>query len=636
MLADRYDPKNLQALLLPPERIAPFPKAADRAAWEALAQATRRRWVEWAEPFADYAWPMLKTKDYRRYWIDGDLQDHSNARFERRTVLGVLALAECIEGRGRFLDPIIDGICAICEETTWVPQLHRLQTKENMLECMPAPEDRMVELHTCATSDLLLWIRYAMRDRLDAVSVRICRRIEQEVRVRLLEPYMERDDYWWMGFREGVRVNNWNPWCNSSALMGFLLLEHDPGRRAEAIWKILRSLDAFIGTYPADGCCDEGPGYWAHSGGGLYTALELLAEASGGTIDVFGEPLIRDIGGYIYKTHIHGDYFVNFADGDVKPVVGGGLVYRYGRAIADENMVRLGAVRPEEEPNLRLWFGMYAHLRSMFDEQGRLERSGGAPYARDAWFPVSQVMTARQSEGSAAGLFLAAKGGHNLESHNHNDVGSFVVFVDGYPLFIDPGTEEYSAQTFGPDRYELWYLQSQYHNLPTVNGTLQPCGAEYRGKQAVCRLDDSGAELSLDISEAYPPEAGIVSWRRTFRLHRAAEPAIEVTDAFVLTAPSQRIFYSLITPCEPIRSPKEVGKLRFEYAPGRWAALTFDAERLSADIERIGELGSRLRRNWGDNMYRIVLREQAPVTVAERVIRIAADRPPASASVSWV
>lgn len=30
-------------------------------------------------------------------------------------------------------------------------------------------------------------------------------------------------------------------------------------------------------------------------------------------------------------------------------------------------------------------------------------------------------------------LVLAIKGGHNDESHNHNDVGSFLIAVDGIP-----------------------------------------------------------------------------------------------------------------------------------------------------------------------------------------------------------
>ena len=46
------------------------------------------------------------------------------------------------------------------------------------------------------------------------------------------------------------------------------------------------------------------------------------------------------------------------------------------------------------------------------------------------------------------GFFFGAKGGFNAESHNHNDVGSCVMYFDGKPCLIDLGREEYTAKTF--------------------------------------------------------------------------------------------------------------------------------------------------------------------------------------------
>ncbi|WP_092282222.1 hypothetical protein [Caldicoprobacter faecalis] len=47
-------------------------------------------------------------------------------------------------------------------------------------------------------------------------------------------------------------------------------------------------------------------------------------------------------------------------------------------------------------------------------------------------------------------------------------------------LFIDVGVETYTAKTFSSSRYEIWTMQSQYHNLPTVNGVCQQAGEQYR------------------------------------------------------------------------------------------------------------------------------------------------------------
>ena len=50
-----------------------------------------------------------------------------------------------------------------------------------------------------------------------------------------------------------------------------------------------------------------------------------------------------------------------------------------------------------------------------------------APLYRSVWMDGIEVAVARTEGGSAEGLTLAAKGGYNAESHNHNDVGSFIL-----------------------------------------------------------------------------------------------------------------------------------------------------------------------------------------------------------------
>ena len=41
---------------------------------------------------------------------------------------------------------------------------------------------------------------------------------------------------------------------------------------------------------------------------------------------------------------------------------------------------------------------------------------------------------------------LAAKAGHNAESHNHNDIGNFVVYVDGKPVLVGTVSIDISEQ----------------------------------------------------------------------------------------------------------------------------------------------------------------------------------------------
>ncbi len=65
-------------------------------------------------------------------------------------------------------------------------------------------------------------------------------------------------------------VNNWNVWLNYNALTCILLVEDDAAKRAEGVYKSMRSVDRFINYYKDDGGCEEGPAYWSHAGGMLF------------------------------------------------------------------------------------------------------------------------------------------------------------------------------------------------------------------------------------------------------------------------------------------------------------------------------------------------------------------------------
>ena len=64
---------------------------------------------------------------------------------------------------------------------------------------------------------------------------------------------------------------------------------------------------------------------------------------------------------------------------------------------------------------------------------------------------------------------LAVKAGDNNDNHNHNDTGSLTLYKNGQPALADIGVESYTGKTFSAQRYEIWTMQSGYHNLPTLD-----------------------------------------------------------------------------------------------------------------------------------------------------------------------
>ena len=461
MLSERYTQDVLSEQLPEPGTWHPFPTLQQREAWEALPPEVRTTYLDRGTALLGHEWPATPATLFLEYARNGNRSRYQNVRYARRHNLRDLVLAECIEGEGRFLDDIVNGIWTTCEESYWGVPAHL-----NMQEAgsgLPDIEEPTVDLFAAETVALLAWTLYLLGDTLDEVSPLVLPRIRYEATRRVLDPCLERDDFWWMSFHPGSHsVNNWNPWINSNWLATTLLLEQDLERQVAAVHKSLRSLDIFLGIYGEAGGCDEGPGYWGRAAASLFDCLEWLYSATDGGVNVYDEVKIKNMGRFIYRTHIYDHYFVNFADASAINQPPAGLIYRYGKRIEDQEMAGFGGwLMQQAGGNVTKQSSSLGRiLPNLFEIPTPLDVEPTQPLPGRAWFDDIQVMVARDQVGSPEGLFVAAKGGHNSESHNHNDVGNVIVYADGKPLIVDAGVETYRRKTFSPQRYEIWTMQS--------------------------------------------------------------------------------------------------------------------------------------------------------------------------------
>ena len=411
-----------------------------------------------------------------------------------------------------------------------------------------------------------------------------------------------------MGFGRNRKPNNWNPWICSNWLTSVLIADRDDARRKAGVLKVVQVLDNFLNGYDDDGGCDEGPGYWNAAGGALFDNLEILRSASAGQLDFYSVPLVKEIGRYIYRAHIAGDWYTNFADASAIVRIDGNMVWRYGNRIADPRMAALGAwAAGRHDATTAGYVGR--QLPRIFTGAEMRKAPASETLVRDVWLPGIQVMTARVKEGSTDGLYIAAQGGHNAESHNHNDVGNFMVFAGGKPVLIDVGVETYSAKTFSSKRYEIWTMQSAYHNLPTIDGVMQGAGVQYAARDVKHQATDQAAEMSLDIAAAYPKQAGLKTWRRTLRLDRAAN-RIEVSDRYAATRAPREIAFTLMTPYK--MSTPAAGVLALPVEGAKPVRIEFDAALFQATQEEIKLTDRRLASAWGARLYRILLTAKQP------------------------
>lgn len=569
ILQNKYALTQIQSALLEFNQYHPFPTTPEQ--WKAsVPDSILNHVIKEAESELNFKFEPISASLALTYVRTGDRIEHSNISFAKRAVLLKFILAESIENKGRFTEYIINGLWSICEESFWGVPAHISNTG------LPDVDKPYVELFSAETAALLGLTDYFMAEKLDKINPLLRKRIYSEVNKRIFIPMTnDSDGYGWMS--KTKPVNNWNPWIISNWIMTTLLLEKDNTRRAQMVHHAMRGLDAYINSLGDEGGCDEGPSYWFAAGASTFDCLEMLNFATKGAVNIYQEPLIQKMGAYIYKTHIAGKYFVNFSDADPQVVPDGIMIYRFGKAIHDENMVNMGVWAFQQ-------FNKEQYTQKLNRENFYKPRfvrniltikelpSVVKPYEQpnDIWVSDVQVMAARSSNG----LYLASHAGHNAESHNHNDVGDFIVYANGQPVIIDAGRGNYTARTFSSHRYELWFTQSQNHNLPIINGFGQIAGREYTSNEVKYELNNKEASLMMNIEAAYDTLAGIKSWNRVVSLNRSKNQ-VELLDTYSLSKKQNIIQQVFMTPCKIDTSMQ--GNLMLTTPDGVQVSLQYDA-----------------------------------------------------------
>jgi hypothetical protein len=599
ILANEAKEINLAENLITNDSWNKLPKYNDRPFWNNLPEKIKVSYISAAEKYLDYSWPAVKATDYLEIIRSGGRRQDAYAACSNALI--TLVMGELAEGKGRFLDQIINGVWYYSEQTWWGWSAHL--TFQKAPKGLPDVNEPTVDLGVGEVASNLAWTWYLFKDEFDKVHPLISQRLKQEILHKAVNPYFDRNDFGYMGFTGG-RPNNWNPWVNYNMLNCFLLLESDPVRKKAEVQKIINSLDKFLNGYPDDGGCDEGPSYWGVAGALLYENLALLKSATNGKFDVFQNPLIKNIGTYFYKVNIHAPYFINFADADATTGGNPSSVYLYGKSIGDPQMQQFGAYLAK----LNNWgegkFGgkICDQVRNLTILNEILHADAKEALVSDFWFPDTEIAGARDAEGEYKGFFFGAKGGNNAESHNHNDVGSAVMYFNGKPCLIDLGREEYTAKTFGPQRYEIWTMQSLFHNIPLINGTVQKNGAQFKAKNSVFTAGEKRVSFSTEISGAYPPEANVKKWTRTYTLNRGKN--FRISDVYELKAKKGVTSSNLVTNC--IVKELNPGVLLFE-GEGFKLNMTYNPTIMDPKIRFIEVTDPTLKRYWPKGVTQICL-----------------------------
>ncbi|MFA5522727.1 MAG: heparinase II/III family protein [Tissierellales bacterium] len=453
--------------------------------------------------------PVLLASVYKEFAINGNRSNYQDDYYKRRAMLLDLIYGEVCTLSGKYMEKIGDLVWLILEESTWIVPAHSKGLGALRYEY----EDvNYIDLFSAATGALIA-LTYALLGDMIDIDARgvnegtIKRRMEHELNNRIILAFENYSEEWWYnGLIPNHIINNWNPWIYSNILFIIGIVEKNMDRTCALFEKILDYTDVFLDTYKEDGGCNEGPSYWSAAGGTYFDLLYFLYKISEGKINKFSEPLIYNMGDYIRKMSISKGAYVNFAD--CPPVIENSdpyLIYRFGKYTNNRNLMAYAKTMDYYLEN--------AHNFAMRNIYSFIE---GANFdGLDEYIPLNdvvmedtQVFIHRNDN-----YVFAIKGGHNRESHNHNDVGHFIYYHKNIPVVVDAGVDTYSAITFSSNRYALWYVNSSYHNVAQIGEHIQEYGAKFRARDV--KYDGDKKTISMELREAYPEEANIVSYKRS-------------------------------------------------------------------------------------------------------------------------
>lgn len=495
-----------------------FHKFSDRKAWE---KARKSKYADLiiaeADKIKSGEVAQLLFSEYRRFKIDGNRSGYQLRFNTRRKNMSILALALCLTGdKEKYMPRLLDHVVAVMEEFTWCVPAHAHWIKNTLIDREP------VALFAGETAVTMAILHNILGEELDKeienISEKIRRRILNTI---IYATFYNLESSETSGWYIMPHPNNWTPWTAYNVLLATILLEQDNAKVAAFIRELLRVSALFASTYSDDGFCDEGPDYHGKAGMKLFTFLHLLHKIRPGSMDqIFAMPRIRAMFEFIAHIRIGKDHQVNYADGSpfFKPWLEDILMC--GEVLKSDILKELGVGKTSVlgnnsdylDPGYKLLF----HLPELPEKV-----SPGAPFS----YFKDRLAIIRSK-----GFSVALKAGHNMESHNHNDLGNITVYYKDAPVIVDAGSEYYTRLNFSDKRYTLWYTRGSGHNAPVFGDIEQMYGKKYTAFFE--RADRK--KLAVNLSNAYPENANVEKFIRTVDF---ADEKITLKDDFKLTRP---------------------------------------------------------------------------------------------------
>ena len=494
----------------------------------------------------------LKYSEWKMFLTTGNRTVYERSYSKHRSAMTTAALLALIyPEEEKYLDFLMDAIYTLCDAYTWCLPAHQPNGEVN--------NNCHIDLCAAGMAIYLAEIYTLLEERLDSL---IKSRINAELDRRIFTPFLENVPYSWWETGE----SNWTAVCTGSVACAFMLMR--PEKARELIPRFEKSIAGFIRGFSDEGVCLEGAGYWNYGFGNFIPYADMINVFTDGEIDYFKDPKVKKIATFFQKVFLSGRTTISFADGEEHA----------SRVVGRLHYIK--SKYPDEAKSTGMKYASFSHTYEFPTRLGEAlwffeeEDDGGDDNYDSEFFAPSAQWFIKH----APRYGFAAKGGHNQEFHNHNDIGHFIYAKNDKQILCDLGAGVYERRYFGPHRYECLEPSARSHSVPIIDGVLQQPGKEHASRD----FKYENGVLSLDMSRAY----GIFDEdERIDRRFDMSEGGVKVTDTFKFNK-KREVVERIVTRIEPDLSVKgviDLGGVPVRYDAEKWECCIAGAEPSARD-----------------------------------------------------
>lgn len=420
--------------------------------------------------------PQIPYSTYMNFYKSGSRKEFEHVYFERRKQLTALGLYLQWNNSKKAIDHFQELLWSISNEFSWCLAAH-LSYGEDEFEDEPS---KIIDLFSAETAQTLCEIIIIHEDKIDKL---LWNHIKKQIEDRVISPFINRNWGW------EAATHNWSAVCGGCIGIIALLMEKDEKQKL-ILDRVEKSLECYLNGFGNDGATLEGIGYWSYG-----------------------------FGYYIYYKALKSEIYIKDSEDDINKIK---AIANFPQSIQISEKVFLPF--SDVPPSMTLPSGLISYLHNKYDSKVPLiEKISSfdfdhcyrwAHVSRNLWWTSENILNQKLLDiafyfedamwmvNRKDNIFFAIKGGNNNEPHNHNDMGSFVIAIDGEIILTDLGAGVYTKGYFGDGRYTYNHTRSYWHSVPFINECEQEETQE-QSRVFNSNITNDYMEFDIDLTSVY-------------------------------------------------------------------------------------------------------------------------------------